>query len=71
MTVSTPLHIQIRSKRRELDMKQAELARLTGIDQALLSRIETGKMCNISVPTLENIFKSLGYTEYKINLPKQ
>lgn len=70
MTDCIPLYVQVRTRRRELDIKQTDLARRSGVDQAVLSRFENGKMCNIGVMKLESIFKALGYEEYKINMPK-
>ena len=47
------------SARAKANMPQSELARVTGIDQADISRIERG-LANPSVSTLERLAKGLG-----------
>ncbi len=47
------------SARAKANMSQSELARVTGIDQADISRIERG-LANPSVSTLERLAKGLG-----------
>lgn len=53
-------------KRIELDMTQEELARKSGIGQATLSRLESGKY-NPSIKFLERIAKALG-TKLKVSM---
>ena len=51
---------QIKEKRLQKDMSQEELAKIAGIDQSDLSKIERG-ILNPSVKMLNKIAKSLGF----------
>lgn len=58
----------IKKRRQELDISQLMLSKLTGIDQAFLSRIEKGEKRDISVWNLYRIMSCLEGTikvEYK------
>ncbi|MCM3662613.1 helix-turn-helix domain-containing protein [Georgenia satyanarayanai] len=58
---------QLAKARKERHIKQAELADLTGIDQAEISRIENGR----SNPTLATVSRLLTALEYTAQLTPQ
>lgn len=56
----TPLTLRIRELREVKDWSQAELARRSGVDQAIISRLERGETQSINLPNLEKLAKALG-----------
>ena len=56
----TPLTLRIRELREVKDWSQAELARRSGVDQAIISRLESGETQSINLPNLEKLAKALG-----------
>lgn len=52
--------VQIRKEREAQEVSLKEMERRTGIDQAALSRIETGANANPSIGTLARILAALG-----------
>lgn len=55
----TPLTLRIRELREVKDWSQAELARRSGVDQAIISRLESGETQSINFPNLEKLAKAL------------
>ena len=55
------LHLQIRTKRRELDMKQEVLARESDLSISYICKLERGCFGNMTLQTLEKISKALDY----------
>ncbi|MCH7892389.1 MAG: helix-turn-helix transcriptional regulator [Gemmatimonadetes bacterium] len=55
----TPLTLRIRELREVKDWSQAELARRSGVDQAIISRLESGETQSINLPNLEKLAKAL------------
>lgn len=49
----------IRNKRLEKGLSQAQLAKLAGLHISTISRLESGKFQNIVLDTLEKIIKAL------------
>ncbi len=47
-------------ERRRIDMKQAALADLAGVDQAYISRLERNKIKNVGIDTIDAIANGLG-----------
>ena len=54
-----PLTLRIRELREVKDWSQAELARRSGVDQAIISRLESGETQSINLPNLEKLAKAL------------
>jgi DNA-binding Xre family transcriptional regulator len=50
----------LKKERERQQLTLAELAERTGIDQAALSRLETGKQANTTIDTLSRIARALG-----------
>ena len=55
----TPLTLRIRELREVKDWSQAELARRSGVDQAIISRLESGETQSINLPNLEKLASAL------------
>ncbi len=55
----TPLTLRIRELREVKDWSQAELARRSGVDQAIISRLESGETQSVNLPNLEKLAKAL------------
>jgi DNA-binding Xre family transcriptional regulator len=55
---------QLKQERERQGLTLAQLAERTGIDQAALSRLETGKQANTTVQTLSRIAAALGVEFY-------
>ena len=53
---------ELKRERERQQMTMAQLAELTGIDQAALSRLETGKNANPTLDTIHRIAAALGKT---------
>ncbi len=51
---------KIKEKRLSLGLSQSELAALSGIDRAQLSRIESYKEPGVTLDTIEKILNALG-----------
>ncbi|MCD8204799.1 MAG: helix-turn-helix transcriptional regulator [Coprobacillus sp.] len=50
----------IKEKRLSLGLSQTELAALTGLDRAQISRIESYKERGVTIDTIEKILNALG-----------
>ena len=55
-----PLTLRIRELREVKDWSQAELARRSGVDQAIISRLESGETQSVNFPNLEKLASALG-----------
>jgi len=63
---------RVRTKRRELDMSQADLGKTIGKDQAYISKLERGIIAEITVNTLERLAKTLRVTaDYLLGMQKE
>lgn len=62
----TPLHQQIRSKRRELDVKQETLSQDSGLSISYIRRVEKGSFSNIGIETLRKISKALDFYDWDL-----
>lgn len=60
------LHLQIRAKRRELDMKQEVLAIESGLSISYICKLERGVFRNMTLETLERISKALNYYSWDL-----
>ena len=54
------LLFQVRKERERQQLTLAEIEKRTGIDQAALSRLETGKQINTTFETVARILRALG-----------
>jgi DNA-binding Xre family transcriptional regulator len=54
------LLFQVRKERERQQLTLAEMEKRTGIDQAALSRLETGKQINTTFETVARILRALG-----------
>lgn len=52
---------KIKTLRTELGISQEQLSKLSGVERAQISRIESGEVLGVSYLTIEKIFNSLGY----------
>jgi predicted XRE-type DNA-binding protein len=59
LTLQQLMH-QVRQERERQHLTLAQIAERTGIDQAALSRLETGKQVNTTIETLGRILRALG-----------
>ena len=55
-----PLTLRIQELRKVNKWSQAELARRSGVNQGVISRLESGETQSITLPNLEKIAKVLG-----------
>lgn len=62
------LHLQIRAKRRELDIKQESLAEMSGLSLSFISKVEGGKFKDIGIDSLRKISQALNYYEWDLGL---
>lgn len=60
------LHLQIRAKRRELDMKQEVLARESDLSISYICKLERGCFGNMTMETLEKISNALNYYNWDL-----
>lgn len=60
------LHLQIRTKRRELDMKQEVLARESDLSISYICKLERGYYGNMTLQTLEKISRTLNYYNWDL-----
>ncbi len=56
----TPISIRLEELRRARGLSQAELARVSGVPQSTISRIEAGKTNSIELGNLERLANALG-----------
>ncbi len=55
----TPLTLRIQELREVKRWSQAELARRSGVNQGVISRLESGETQSITLPNLEKLAKAL------------
>lgn len=60
------LHLQIRAKRRELDMKQEILAIESGLSISYICKLERGCFRNMTLETLEKISRALDHYSWNL-----
>ncbi len=56
----TPISVRLRELREVKGWSQAELARRSGVNQAVISRLESSETQSIKFPNLEKLAKALG-----------
>ncbi len=65
---SLDFHQQIRVKRRELNISQAQLAVKATVSVDTIARLEQGKHLNISLDNLRRISAALNFDEWNLKL---
>lgn len=68
MSKVLPIHLQIRAKRRELDIKQEGLAVSSELSVSFISQLEQGRYKDVGVKTLGKISRALNFGEWDLNL---
>lgn len=63
-----PLHLQVRSKRRELNMSQKELAVKSGLSVSIIEKFEQGSHTSITLETLRRMSLALDFYDWDLNL---
>src|SRR3989337_4131762 len=58
---------EIANRRRQLNLKQAELAKLAGVSQSLIAKLESGKI-DTSYKKVKTIFDTLDRLEVKTKI---
>jgi len=68
MSKILPIHLQIRAKRRELDIKQEGLADLSDLSVSFISQLERGRYKDLGLESLRKISGALNFYEWDLNL---
>lgn len=63
-----PLHLQIRAKRRELDIKQESLAEMSGLSLSFISKVEGGNFNDMGIDSLRKISQALDFYDWDLGL---
>jgi transcriptional regulator with XRE-family HTH domain len=56
----TPVAVRLREVRESKGLSQARLAKLAGVPQSYISRVEAGRLSTINLKHLEKLARALG-----------